>query len=528
MKRTKMSAISILASLALLSTLSGVNAQDTIQVTVATVDQAGSLLDGTVSVAVHGGAIYYNEDSPFSYEQTDGGQVAFAAQWGGLNTNWIGGTSLARDMTYTIDALGRTVTSEETPGFNEVYIVFEPIQVTTTIVDNTSNLLGGSVSVSVDSYAQYYNQECPYTYQQANGGQIAFAARWGGLDTNWVGVPSVVKDITYTIDAFTKTVTSKSTPGFNEVYIVFEPIQVTATIVDKTTNLLDGTVSVSVHDYAQYYNQEVPYTYQQADGGQIAFAAQWGGLNTNWIGVPRLVKDRTYTIDALSREVTSESTPGVNKVYIVFEPIEVTAAIVDKGSNLPDAKVSVLVYNYATYYTQDTPFTYEQANGGKIVFAAQSGGSSMGWVALPSLLKDMTYTIDALTAEVVSRSTPGVNLVNIVFATIIPATVDIDPDVLELKSEGKSVTCYIELLEGYDVVQIDVTTILLNDAVFAESAPTEVEDNDGDGIPDLKVKFDRSAVEAVVDPGDRVEITVTGELTDGTRFIGSDTIRVID
>ena len=111
---------------------------------------------------------------------------------------------------------------------------------------------------------------------------------------------------------------------------------------------------------------------------------------------------------------------------------------------------------------------------------------------------------------------------------IIPAMIDFDPDVLNLQSEGKWVTTYIELPEGYDASNITVSTVMLNDQVQAEMKPTEIGDYDDDGIADLMVKFDWSAVQEILEVGDEVEITVTGELTDGTPFGGSDMIRVID
>jgi len=40
-------------------------------------------------------------------------------------------------------------------------------------------------------------------------------------------------------------------------------------------------------------------------------------------------------------------------------------------------------------------------------------------------------------------------------------------------------------------------------------------------------KFSRSAVQALLAPGAAVEVTLTGELKDGTPIAGSDTIRVI-
>jgi len=111
--------------------------------------------------------------------------------------------------------------------------------------------------------------------------------------------------------------------------------------------------------------------------------------------------------------------------------------------------------------------------------------------------------------------------------TVIEGTVDIDPDTLNLKSKGKWITCYIELPEGYDVAEIDVSTIMLNDLVPAESRPTGILDHDGDGVAELMVKFSRAAVQGLLGPADQAELTVTGELADGTLFEGTDTIRVV-
>lgn len=122
-----------------------------------------------------------------------------------------------------------------------------------------------------------------------------------------------------------------------------------------------------------------------------------------------------------------------------------------------------------------------------------------------------------------------------------PATIDINPETLNLRSKGKWITGYIELTEGYDVADIDVSTILLNDTVLIDpDAPTVIGDYDEDGIPDLMVKFDRASVidyiEDNMDWSDPertkpltylVTLTVTGSLHDGTSFEGSDTVRVL-
>ncbi len=114
------------------------------------------------------------------------------------------------------------------------------------------------------------------------------------------------------------------------------------------------------------------------------------------------------------------------------------------------------------------------------------------------------------------------------------AAIDIDPDTLNIGSEGIPITCYIELPVGYNVNNIDISTVAITKIqdsaitpIYAVSTPTEIGDYDSDGINDLMVKFSRDAVSQAVSIGD-IKITVTGKLSDGSDFLGSATIRVID
>ena len=126
---------------------------------------------------------------------------------------------------------------------------------------------------------------------------------------------------------------------------------------------------------------------------------------------------------------------------------------------------------------------------------------------------------------------------------VVPATVRIEPETLNLASNGEWVTAYIELPEGYNVTDIDVNTVCLgtvpaeNDTQydFVTDPDSYLMDHDGDGIMERMVKFDRAAVIAYFDEigyaGDTgkhklVELSVTGEVA-GTSFEGSDTIKVI-
>jgi hypothetical protein len=128
---------------------------------------------------------------------------------------------------------------------------------------------------------------------------------------------------------------------------------------------------------------------------------------------------------------------------------------------------------------------------------------------------------------------------NLMYATLsestISADIDIDPDALNLRSKGRFVTVYIEL-EGADVRDIDASSIRLNDIVspvlderygFVASEDSYIVDHDEDGLPERMVKFWRSEVQAILDVGTVVTITVSGNLVDGTPFKGTDEIRVI-
>jgi len=176
-------------------------------------------------------------------------------------------------------------------------------------------------------------------------------------------------------------------------------------------------------------------------------------------------------------------------------------------------------------------------DSGTVTITASSDGTTIsqdvdsdGGASYFGFYADGTDTIKSIT--ITSSIDFAIGEFGIAEAQVIPdeiqAAIDIDPDSLNLNSKGKWITCYIELPEDYDVEEIKVSTIKLNDEVPAESRPTGIGDYDDDGIAELMVKFDRSAVQGILGAGNEVEITVTGELEDDTKFEGSDTIRVID
>jgi hypothetical protein len=95
---------------------------------------------------------------------------------------------------------------------------------------------------------------------------------------------------------------------------------------------------------------------------------------------------------------------------------------------------------------------------------------------------------------------------------------DIDPDTLNMKSEGRWITAY---LKGENVEDIDASTLLLNDMI--SPAWWDVQND-----TTLMAKFSRSYVQMIVPTADEVDIKVTGQWKGGKDFELHDTIRVID
>ncbi|MEM2614823.1 MAG: hypothetical protein QXO15_11480 [Nitrososphaerota archaeon] len=123
-------------------------------------------------------------------------------------------------------------------------------------------------------------------------------------------------------------------------------------------------------------------------------------------------------------------------------------------------------------------------------------------------------------------------------AHFINGTVDVDPDTLNLRSKGKWITAYIELPDGYNVFDINVSALIMNYTVPVNLKPITVGDYDKDNVLDLMVKFDRQQViDYILSNVDleklyesmfmTVRLTITGKLNDDTPFQGSCTIKII-
>lgn len=111
---------------------------------------------------------------------------------------------------------------------------------------------------------------------------------------------------------------------------------------------------------------------------------------------------------------------------------------------------------------------------------------------------------------------------------LIDADIEIEPKTLNLQSKGKWLTCHIWLPEDYNVADIEPNSVRLENEpndIYAEWIWFEEQEELA------MAKFDRSEVQEMLvereELGD-VELTVSGELVDGSIFEGTDTIRVVD
>jgi hypothetical protein len=113
---------------------------------------------------------------------------------------------------------------------------------------------------------------------------------------------------------------------------------------------------------------------------------------------------------------------------------------------------------------------------------------------------------------------------------LIPSTIEIRPEMINLGRRAGYIRAYIEFPEPYNVQYVNISSIMLNGTIPAIQEYGIVGDYDGDGITDLTVIFNRTQVINYIMSRNitlgSVELILTGTLLDGTPFMGSDVVIV--
>jgi hypothetical protein len=104
---------------------------------------------------------------------------------------------------------------------------------------------------------------------------------------------------------------------------------------------------------------------------------------------------------------------------------------------------------------------------------------------------------------------------------------ELAPPSILANEKGRWVTCYIELPEPYLVEEVDVSTVILNSSIPAETRPYDVGDFDHDGIPDLMVKFGRPALVDLLGVGLNIPVEVIGTLATGEVFVAESVFSIL-
>ncbi len=111
------------------------------------------------------------------------------------------------------------------------------------------------------------------------------------------------------------------------------------------------------------------------------------------------------------------------------------------------------------------------------------------------------------------------------FVPPLTVVVKITPKTLNLRSRGGWIICTIQFPNEHSISDISTETIFLNEKNQPVSYTTDEKANS------LVIKFDRNDTQQLLiklkDLEGEVPLTITGELTDGMKFTGSDTIKVL-
>ena len=107
----------------------------------------------------------------------------------------------------------------------------------------------------------------------------------------------------------------------------------------------------------------------------------------------------------------------------------------------------------------------------------------------------------------------------------VQAALGLDPGWLRLENGKGEITAHIELPACFPPGDIETSSLLLNNNVSPIRARFSIDDYDGDGVADLTARFSVREAFRVLQPGENVELSISGRLKNGLRFEGRHSLK---
>jgi hypothetical protein len=135
-------------------------------------------------------------------------------------------------------------------------------------------------------------------------------------------------------------------------------------------------------------------------------------------------------------------------------------------------------------------------------------------------------------AELVVRSNDPVQReltvpVRLRTATVSLESFELRPAVLQASARSGPVTAVLELPQGFDPHDVVLATVRIEDTVAPATHPPKYADEDGDGIEELYLQFDRRELVRLLGDGETATVEISGEIDGRSWFTGTAEIHLL-